>query len=59
MASFSAENARVSVILRARPPAEKNIDPSQTVRMFPEQPGLVNIRYAALSGLFVAARLSY
>lgn len=58
MASFSAENARVSVIVRARPPAEKNVDPSQTVRMYPEQPGLVNVRYAALSCLFVVARLS-
>ena len=41
---FSAENARVSVVVRVRPPAEANVDASRTVKVFPDQPGLINIK---------------
>ena len=42
---MSAENARVKVLVRLRPPADPSITASDTIKLFPEQPGLLNIRY--------------
>eukprot|EP00292_Cryptomonas_paramecium_P021242 CAMPEP_0113667954 /NCGR_PEP_ID=MMETSP0038_2-20120614/3730_1 /TAXON_ID=2898 /ORGANISM="Cryptomonas paramecium" /LENGTH=169 /DNA_ID=CAMNT_0000583641 /DNA_START=8 /DNA_END=513 /DNA_ORIENTATION=- /assembly_acc=CAM_ASM_000170 len=44
---MSAENARVRVVVRLRPPAETSTDPQETIKIFPEQPGLLNIRTRA------------
>ena len=41
---MSAENAKVKVVVRLRPPADPSIDAAETVRIFPEQPGLIKIR---------------
>jgi hypothetical protein len=46
---MSAENARVKVLVRLRPPADPSINPSDTIKLFPEQPGLLNIRYGDIS----------
>ena len=43
--SMSAENARVKVVVRLRPPADPSTNASDTIKVFPEQPGLLNIRW--------------
>ena len=40
---FSAENARISVVVRARPPADGS-NPDDAMSIFPDQQGLINIR---------------
>ena len=42
---MSAENARVKVVVRLRPPADPSTNASDTIKVFPEQPGLLNIRW--------------
>jgi hypothetical protein len=41
---FSAENARISVVVRARPPADGS-NPDDAMSIFPDQQGLINIRF--------------
>eukprot|EP00961_Rhodomonas_salina_P018386 247109-Rhodomonas_salina.1 len=46
---MSAENARVRVLVRARPPADGS-DPAQTLKVDADHPGLVNIRTPSADG---------
>ena len=51
--AMSAENARVKVVVRARPPQDGE---ESTFRAFDDQPGLVNIRAPAADGGEVTER---